>query len=303
LRVADRTYKWRKWVEWCRRCNVLLTIIVHPTPKEVFGEESSSQPSKNKSGCCGDVPFDQLEIREEGGTQREEIDVDDVVDGGERIQGIVEDLEAVDRNAIEVNLNMEDDMDDEDEEEDDNMATQAPVPEEWNRPDVSSMEAMVRHESRYQYGCSMIEQDQLFPNKQELKDTVSQWAVTSLREVFVKVSSPSKYSVKCRAPGCAFYVHAYKPKNEIPWIASIMQNHSYTLQNLGRRHRNLTASLVANELYSDLIKKRDMECSFIQRAVRGQFKYEITYQKTWRAKRIALKKRWGLYEASYCNLP
>jgi len=30
LRVADRTYKWRKWVEWCRRCNVPLTILVQP---------------------------------------------------------------------------------------------------------------------------------------------------------------------------------------------------------------------------------------------------------------------------------
>ncbi|RLN08009.1 uncharacterized protein C2845_PM11G00540 [Panicum miliaceum] len=161
---------------------------------------------------------------------------------------------------------------------------------------------MDRHGPRYQYGCSMIEQDQLFQNKQELKDTVSRWAVTSLREVFVKVSSPSKYNVKCSAPGCAFYVHAYKPKNEIHWIASIVQNHSCMLQNLGRMHRNLTASLVANEQYSEIIEERDLDCSFIQRAIRRQFKYEITYQKAWRAKQIALEKRWGSYEASYCNL-
>jgi hypothetical protein len=165
IRVVDGAYKWRKWVEWCRQCNVPLTILVQPCPKEIVGEASSSQPIENESICCGDVPFDQLDIREEGGTQREEIDVDGVADGGERVQGIVEDLEAVDRNAIEEeeNLNLEDDMDD----EDDNMATQAPVPEEWNRPDVSSMEAMDMHGSRYQYSCSMIEQDQLFPNKQE----------------------------------------------------------------------------------------------------------------------------------------
>jgi hypothetical protein len=83
-------------------------------------------------------------------------------------------------------------MDDEDEVEDDIMATQAPVPDEWNRLDVSSMEAMDMHESRYQYGCCMIELDQLFSNKQELKDTMSRWAVTSLREVFVMVSRPSE---------------------------------------------------------------------------------------------------------------
>ncbi|RLM56026.1 hypothetical protein C2845_PM10G14350 [Panicum miliaceum] len=116
--------------------------------------------------------------------------------GAASVQGIVEDLEAVDRNAIEEkeNLSMEDETDDEDDDEEDGMATQAPVPEEWNRPDASSIEAMDMHGSRYKYGCSMIEQEQLFRNKQELKDTVSRWAVTSLREVFVKVSSPSKYS-------------------------------------------------------------------------------------------------------------
>ena len=196
------------------------------------------------------------------GTQREEIDVD----GGERVKGIFEDLAAVDHSAIEEKetLNMEDEMDDEYDEEDDNMGTKAPVPEEWNRTDQSNMEAMDMHQSRYQYGCNMIQQDQLFPNKQELKDIVSWWAVTSLREVFVKVSSPSKYSVKCRATGCTFYVHVYKLKNEIHWIASIVQNHSCTLENLGKMHRNLIASLVAKGLYSGIVEKRDMECSFIQ---------------------------------------
>ena len=109
--------------------------------------------------------------------------------------------------------------------------------------------------------------------------------------MFVKVSSPSKYSVKCRQPRCTFDVHAYKPKNEIHWIASIVQNHSCTLENLGKRHRNLTVSLIANVLYSEIVEKRDMECSFIQRSVRRQFKYDITYQKAWRAKQIALEKR------------
>ena len=110
----------------------------------------------------------------------------------------------------------------------------------------------------------MIEPGQLFPNKQELKDIVSWWAVTSLREVFVKVSIPSKYSVKCRATGCTFYVHVYKLKNEIHWIASIVLNHSCTLENLGKMHRNLIASLIAKELHSGIVEKRDMECSFIQ---------------------------------------
>ena len=46
-----------------------------------------------------------------------------------------------------------------------------------------------------------------------------------------------------------------------------------------------------------------MECSFIQQTIWRQFKYEITYQKAWRAKQIALEMHWGSYEESYYNLP
>ena len=117
------------------------------------------------------------------------------------------------------------------------------------------MEAIDMHESRYQYGCSMIKRDQLFPNKQELKDMLSRLTVTSIREVFVKISSPSKYNVKCGAPNFTFYVYAYKLMNEIHWIASIVQNHSCMLQNLGKRHRNLTTSLIMNELYCEIMRR------------------------------------------------
>ena len=68
---------------------------------------------------------EQLQIAEEGGTQREEIDADGVTDAGETVEEIVDDLVAVDRHAIEVeaNLNLEDDMDDDEDEDDDNMGS------------------------------------------------------------------------------------------------------------------------------------------------------------------------------------
>ncbi|CAN6224377.1 unnamed protein product [Urochloa humidicola] len=305
LRDADRTYKWKKWVQWCRRYNVPLTILVQACAKEDVGEASSSQAPESESVCGANVSLEHLAIGDEGGHGMGVDEVDGLADGGEDAPEIVEELESVDRNAMqeEENLNVEDEHDDEEDDDDeDNAGGNRPIPEEWDRPDASSMEAMDMHDSCYQYGCSMIQVNQLFPYKQELKDTVSRWAVTSLREVWVQNSSPSKYSVKCRAPECNFYVHAYKPKNELYWIASIVRDHSCTLQNLGSKHRNLTASLIANELYSEIIEKRDMECSYIQCAVRRQFKYDITYQKAWRAKQTAHEKRWGSYEASYSNL-
>lgn len=58
----------------------------------------------------------------------------------------------------EANLNHEDEEDDDDDEQ------------EWTSP-ASSMESMDMHKSRFWYSCNMIDVNQLFPNKQELKDT------------------------------------------------------------------------------------------------------------------------------------
>jgi hypothetical protein len=46
------------------------------------------------------VYVDQLLIAEEGGTQREEIDVDGGADAGETVEEIVDDLVAVDHHAL-----------------------------------------------------------------------------------------------------------------------------------------------------------------------------------------------------------
>ena len=55
-----------------------------------------------------------------------------VADGGEIAPAIVEDLAAVDRNALEEveNMNMGDGMDDDEDEEEDNMCSQTPIPED-----------------------------------------------------------------------------------------------------------------------------------------------------------------------------
>lgn len=58
----------------------------------------------------------------------------------------------------EANLNHEDEEDDDDDEQ------------EWTSL-ASSMESMDMHKSRFWYSCNMIDVNQLFPNKQELKDT------------------------------------------------------------------------------------------------------------------------------------
>uniref|UniRef100_A0A0A8ZA30 MULE transposase domain-containing protein n=1 Tax=Arundo donax TaxID=35708 RepID=A0A0A8ZA30_ARUDO len=82
-----------------------------------------------------------------------------------------------------------------------------------------------------------------------------------------------------------------------------MVEHSCKLEDVRTKHRNLTSSLIAHVLYDEIIEKHDMECSYIQVAIHKRFKYNISYSMAWRAKQKALERRFGSYEASYCNLP
>ena len=313
IQPVYRTDKWQKWLAWCRRRRAEFNILVQPCPREADDSSSAATPVEEEDTRGQAVSTEEVEQRQtteaEVVVHRQAAEVDEgQADAGEQIEEITAEHENVDRNAIyeeealleSVNVDG-DDGDDEDDEDDD--CSNTVIPEEWNLADKARMEVMDNHDSRWEYGSSMVHLNQVFPNRSEMKDAVSRWAVTSHREVFVTVSSPEKYSVKCRNPGCSFYVHAYKPKHSTHWVASRVVQHNCMLENAPRKHRNLTAALVANELFIEIIQKRDMECSFIQRSILRQFKYEITYQKAWRAKQKAMEKRWGTYEASYCNLP
>ncbi|CAN6346534.1 unnamed protein product [Urochloa humidicola] len=134
LRDADRTYKWKKWVQWCRRYNAPLTILVQACAKEDAGEASSSQAPESESVCGGDVSLEHLAIGDEGGGGMGVDEVDGVADGGEDAAEIVEELESVDRNAMqeEDNLNLEDEHEHDDEEDDDedNAGGNRPIPEQ-----------------------------------------------------------------------------------------------------------------------------------------------------------------------------
>src|SRR6266542_209261 len=66
----------------------------------------------------------------------------------------------------------------------------------------------------------MIRVKQIFRNKSALKEAVCLWALSSMREFWVKVSSQDKYTVYCKKFGSQFRVRAYKPKYETHFEAS-----------------------------------------------------------------------------------
>src|SRR5947207_85645 len=87
------------------------------------------------------------------------------------------------------------------------------------------------------------------------------------------------------------------------WEASRVVEHNFQLDGVLTKHHNLTVSLIASVMFNEIIEKGDFECSCIVMAMQRQFKYKINHLKAWRVKQRAIKKMFGTFEASYCNLP
>lgn len=66
---------------------------------------------------------------------------------------------------------------------------------------------------------------------------------------------------------CAWLVHTYKPKYEMHWIMSKVEDHSRVLSNMLPKDRNLTSSFITNVMYGKIVEKKDMEVKHIMLAI------------------------------------
>ena len=75
------------------------------------------------------------------------------------------------------------------------------------------------------------------------------------------------------------------------------------MEGVEKSHRNLTSGFIANEMYGLIVDNLSYEPKMIIRHIERTFKYTISYAKAWRAKQKVFEMRFGMYEASYHNLP
>ena len=106
------------------------------------------------------------------------------------------------------------DADDEEVEEVVQQSDDGPLPDEWNRHDKASMVVHDGHRSQWEYGKNMIRVKQVFQNKSALQEAVCLWALSSMREFWVKISSQEKYAVYCKKTGCQFRVYAHNVRTQ-----------------------------------------------------------------------------------------
>ena len=125
----------------------------------------------------------------------------------------------------------------------------------------------------------------------------------STQRVFrAHISSPQNLTLLCIKDGCPGKVHGHVPKYDVHWVVSDVVPHTCVRQNLLQNHPNLTSTLIAQLMYSEIVEKRYMEAKHIQIAVKTRYKYEISYGKAWRAKQRAMEDRFGTFLNSYDNV-
>nr|AAR87144.1 putative mutator-like transposase [Oryza sativa Japonica Group] len=222
-------------------------------------------------------------------------------DEGEEINGIVDEIERVDRNAREDEANL---AQEEDEEADDEEYEVQPVIASWNREDLGYIGKNELHDSVWFYGDGPINKGTMFSTKSAFQDAVKSWSFKMQRQFKVLKSSLTVYTAVCETEGCNFRVHGHVPKYESYWLVSRVEEHNNCmLRNTRSSHRNLTAAYVANKYYSNIIEADDLLVRHIIKAVETSERYTISYHKAWRAKQKAMEKRYGSFEVAYDTLP
>ena len=105
----------------------------------------------------------------------------------------------------------------------------------------------------------------------------------------------------CRNQGCPARVHGYLPKYDTSWVISDLVSHNCVIPCIPQDHPNLTSTVIARLLYSEIVECKAMEVKAIQKKVFVRLKYNISYGKAWRAKQKAMEERFGTFFESYDN--
>ena len=83
----------------------------------------------------------------------------------------------------------------------------------------------------------------------------------------------------------------------------MVQRHT-CLSNKGKEnHQQLTARYLVRRILGLVDDNNDISVSSLQQSISGFVKYDVKYEKAWRAKKIALALRWGSWKEAYNRVP
>ena len=149
--------------------------------------------------------------------------------------------------------------DDSDESDGEENADDVPIPAGWDQDHSSSMIVNDGHDSAWQYHENNIAEGAIYTDKQALKDAIIKWALSTHRIMKTVVSSQKYLTMECANINCPGRVHGYLPKNGYNWRISDFIPHSCRIENVPKEHFNLSSTLIARLLYSEIVACASMK--------------------------------------------
>ena len=201
--------------------------------------------------------------------------------------GIAEDLDSDEENS---------------DDEEENEGEDVPIPSYWNQ-DMSAVTTVHDgQESSWEYHMNNIQIGAQYSTKQQIREAVIQWALSTQRVFRTDVSNKQYLTMSCDDIGCPSRVHAHLPKYGVMWEVTDVVPHTCEIKATLKYHPNLTSTLIARLLFSEIVEKKDMVAKHIVRTVKARWKTNIKYGKAWRAKQRALEDRFGSFYDAYDNV-
>ena len=99
-------------------------------------------------------------------------------------------------------------------------------------------------------------------------------------------------------------LNAQKRQSDGKWrISKVVQPHT-CMDNKGKEnHQQLNACYLARRILGLVDDNNDIYVSSLQQSISSFVKYDVKYEKAWRAKQITLAIRWGSWEEAYYRVP
>ncbi|XP_043693412.1 uncharacterized protein LOC122643903 [Telopea speciosissima] len=146
---------------------------------------------------------------------------------------------------------------------------------------------------------------QIFQTKQQLQQTVKEYAIRAHQQYIVLESTPSLLALKCKNKGCLWRLRASLKKNSSSCFAitKYAGPHTCVKPSINQDHAQLDAEFICSKILGMVKAQLSITPAAIQAHMANTYDYNISYMKAWKAKQKAFEKIFGNWEESYALLP
>jgi hypothetical protein len=145
-----------------------------------------------------------------------------------------------------------------------------------------------------------------FKTKDDLKYAVKRYSITRNVQYAVVLSDASRWAIRCKKweEGCQWRLRGIKSKKNLLFqITQYEGVHTCVFPRIAQSHAQLDASLIAREILNVVRRDPSTSIATLSEIIKDKFGYEVHYKRVWKAKRKAVAKVFGDWEASYSMLP